>query len=132
MRPKPSFFGDNTAAFSLTLDQEGTTIMEQAFKQGGTPVGVVYDLKFTGLRPALEVTITVDYKRVYNQFSASLTGQYYFFRAGIEAAIEDLKQKGAITIEVINFSNTAEQREREKWARIFFAINSLRTGLRLR
>ena len=44
--------GENTAAFSLTLDQEGAIILEQAFKKGTTPIGVLYDMKFTGIRPA--------------------------------------------------------------------------------
>jgi hypothetical protein len=49
----PSMQGDQEAAFSLTLSQEGATILEQAYRQGAAPIGVIYDLKFTGLRPAL-------------------------------------------------------------------------------
>ena len=41
--------GDNNAVFSLTLSQEGATILDQAFEQGATPVGVIYDLKYTAL-----------------------------------------------------------------------------------
>ena len=45
----PSLAGDNTALFSLTLSQEGATILEAALEEGMTPVGVVYNLKFTAL-----------------------------------------------------------------------------------
>ena len=116
----PSLHGDNTAAFSLTLSQEGAIIMEQAFKQGTAPVGVVYDLKFTGIRPALDVKITADFKRIYQSFSASLTGQYYFFKLGIDAGFEKLVQDGAIKIEVTDFTTDQDAKDKEKWALDFF------------
>lgn len=116
----PSLFGDNSAAFSLTLSQEGAIIVEKAFKEGLTPVGVIYNLKFTGLRPALDVKITADFKRIYDQFSASLSGQYYFFKAGIDIGFENLVQTGAIKIEVTNYTTEGDKKEKEKWALDFF------------
>jgi hypothetical protein len=116
----PSLAGDNNALFSLALSQEGATIIDQAFAQGAQPVGVIYDLKYTALRPALKVKITADFKRVYNQFKASLEGQYYFVKASLEAQFEWLKQTGAIKIEVINFSDAADREDKEKWALEFF------------
>jgi hypothetical protein len=116
----PSLFGDNSAAFSLTLSQEGAIIVEKAFKEGLTPVGVIYNLKFTGLRPALDVKITADFKRIYDQFSASLSGQYYFFKAGIDIGFENLVQNGAIKIEVTNYTTEGDKKEKEKWALDFF------------
>ena len=50
----PELFGDNDALFSLTLTEEGVSILKAAFEDGMAPVGVIYDLKFTGVRPALE------------------------------------------------------------------------------
>jgi len=116
----PSLSGDNNALFSLALTPEGATIIDQAFGQGAQPVGVIYDLKYTALRPALKVKITADYKRVYNQFKASLEGQYYFFNASLEAQFEFLKQTGAIKIEVIDFTGAADREDKEKWALEFF------------
>ncbi len=112
----PSLHGDNNAAFSLTLSQEGAIILEQAFQQRTTPVGVIYDLKFTGMRPALKVTLVADLKRVHDYFSASLSGQYYFVKAGIEIGLEKLKQDGVISITVEDFSSASDRAEQEKWA----------------
>src|SRR5262245_54874277 len=112
----PSLQGENTAAFSLTLSQEGAIILEQAFEQGTTPIGVIYDLKFTGMRPALNVKITADMKRVHDYFAGSLSGQYYFVKAGIEVGLEKLKQDGAIKIEVIDFTGEADRSQKEQWA----------------
>ncbi len=90
----------NRAAFNLVLSQEGAIIMEQALKEGVTPVGVVYSLSYLALRPALDVTITAHMEQVFTHLSAGLEGQYMFFKAGIEAAMEWLQAKGAIDIVV--------------------------------
>jgi hypothetical protein len=116
----PSLHGDNTASFSLTLSQEGAIILEKAFQEKTTPVGVIYDLKFTGMRPALDVKITADFKRVYDQFSAGLEAQVYFVRAGLEAGFEKLVQDGVIKIEVTDYTGEADMDEKEKWALDFF------------
>ncbi len=122
----PSLQGDNTAAFSLTLSQEGATILERAFKQGTAPVGVIYDLKFTGMRPALDVEITADYKRCYNSLSLGLSAQIYYVNVGLEAAFEKMVQDGAIKIKVLNFTGEADLKEKERWALDFFKENLLR------
>ena len=73
----PELFGNNDALFALTLSEEGATILEQAFQDGMTPVGGIYDLKFTGVLPALDVKITADMKRAYNSFSVNFGASAY-------------------------------------------------------
>jgi hypothetical protein len=121
----PSLAGDNTAAFSLTLTQEGAIILEKAFGQGTTPVGVIYDLKFTGLRPALNVKITADYEKIFNHFSAGLEAQVYWVKAGIDAGFEKLVSEGVIKIEVIDFIGAEDRQDKENWALDFFKENLL-------
>lgn len=123
----PSMDSSNRAAFNLVLSQEGATILEQAFTKGLAPVGVIYDLTYTALRPAVNVEITADYERIYQSFSASLEGQYMFFRAGIDAAFEKLKQDGAIDIKVINFTGEEDEKQQETWALNFFKDEILAT-----
>src|SRR5262249_52254681 len=109
-----------------TLSQEGATILDQAYQQGTGPIGVIYAFKYTAMRPALDVRITADFERVYQKFSASLEGQYYFLKAGIDAAFEELVQDGTIKIEVANFTGDQEARYKEKWALDFFKDNLLK------
>ncbi len=116
----PSLFGDNAAAFSLTLSQEGATLLESAFEDGTAPVGVIYNLKFTGMRPALDIKITANFKRIYDEFSVGLTAQYYWFQIGIDAGFEKLVQDGAIKIEVTNFTGQGDLDQKEQWALDFF------------
>ncbi len=121
----PSLSGDNVAAFSLTLSQEGAIILEQAFTQGTTPVGVIYDLTYTILRPALQVVITANYEDVYTHFSAGLEAQVYWVKAGIDAGFEKLVADGAIKIEVIEFSSPEDRADKAQWALDFFKDNLL-------
>jgi hypothetical protein len=122
----PSLHGDNSAAFSLTLSQEGAIILEESFRKGTTPVGVLYKLKFTGIRPSLSVKISADMKRVYDQFSVGLSASYYFVQVGIEAGFEKLMQDQAIKIEVVNASTAADRMDKEKEALKFFQDTFLR------
>ncbi len=121
----PSLSGDNNAVFSLTLSKEGVEILEQALQQGTTPMGVIYNLKYSALRPALDVEITADFERIYNHFSTSLQAQIYYVQAGIDAGFEKLVQDGAIKIKVINYTNEADQNDKERWALDFFKNNLL-------
>ncbi len=123
----PAMDAANRAAFSLVLDQDGAVIMNEALLKGTTPVGVVYSLSYLALRPALDVEIVADLKMVYNGLSAALEGQYMFVKAGIEAAFEFLKSKGAITIKVINFTDEADEKAQEEWALKLFTDHLLGT-----
>ncbi|MFI6539324.1 hypothetical protein ACIBHY_43180 [Nonomuraea sp. NPDC050547] len=120
---KPSLVGEETAAFSLVLDEAGATILEAAFANGLTPIGVVYDLTYSALTPDLHVEITADLDRVYTHFSAGLEAQIYWLRVGIDAGFEELVANGAIKIKVIDFEGTGDQAE--KWALDFFKTDLL-------
>lgn len=123
----PSLDAANRASFSLTLTQEGATILDETFTRGGTPVGVIYDLKYSGMRPALEVTITANMERVYRQFAVSGEAQVMFLRSGIDQAFERLVQDGSIKIKVLNFTGAADAAAKEDWALNFFKDHLLAT-----
>ena len=56
---------------------------------------------------------------------AVIYGVPVYLEAGIDMAFEKLKQDGVITVEVINFSNSADEADKEKWALDFFKQNLL-------
>ncbi|MDQ3475508.1 MAG: hypothetical protein M3492_03980, partial [Actinomycetota bacterium] len=123
----PSLFGENRALFSLTLSQEGSTILEQALAKQAAPIGVIYKLKFTALRPSLHVRIKADLERVYDELSAGLSANVAWFGASIEAAFQKLVQEGVIDIKVLTFSTDTDLKDKEKWALDFFKDNLLST-----
>lgn len=100
---KPSLYGDNLALFGLHLDQEGATLLEDSFRHGGDLLGVVYDLIYAGIRPALQVKAKVDYQRVYDRFEAKIGFQYAMIGAEIGAQLEWLREQGAIEIEITQY-----------------------------
>jgi hypothetical protein len=116
----PDLYGNNNAVFALTLSEAGATILEDAFQNGLAPVGGIYNLKFTGVRPALDVKVTADLKRVYDSFSVALTAKAYFVQAGIDATFEKLRQDGAIKIQVVNLAGDAANADKEKEALALF------------
>ncbi|MBC7739810.1 MAG: hypothetical protein H7245_21955, partial [Candidatus Saccharibacteria bacterium] len=121
----PSLDAQNRAAFSLKLSQEGAIILEQAFANGLAPIGVVYSLNYSAMRPALDVEITADFEGIYQEFKIGIEAQYMFFKVDIEAGFEKLKQSGAIKIKVIAFTDDQDSKDKEKWALDFFRDHML-------
>ena len=68
----PSLLQDQRAIFSLSLTPDAATLIEDAYEVDLSPIGVMYELEFSGLRPALSVHATVDRKRCYEFFKAGL------------------------------------------------------------
>jgi len=116
----PSLYGDNDALFAVTLSEEGASILEAAFENDMAPVGGIYNLKFTGVRPALDVKITADLKRCYQSFSVGLDIHAYFASVGIDATFEKLRQDGAIKIEVVNLAGDQSSLQAEQQAMSLF------------
>lgn len=109
---KPSLIGDNRATFSVVLGQEAATLFEEALKAGISPIGVIYDLEYLGLRPAFNVRITAEYKRIYDHLEISLAArgqiQVVSLAAEIDIAFQKLRDDGAVKVEVINFTDDAD------------------------
>ena len=63
----PSLLGDQRAIFSISLDTDAATLIEAAYQNDMSPIGVIYHLEFSGLRPAIAVSAVVNYQRVYDQ-----------------------------------------------------------------
>jgi hypothetical protein len=123
----PELFGDNNALFALTLSEDGASILKAAFEGDMAPVGAIYNMKFTGVRPALDVKITADLKRVYDSFSVGVSAKAYWVTAGIDATFEKLRQDGAIKIEVVNLAGDQADSDRETQALALFKDQILST-----
>lgn len=96
----PSLLGDLRATFSLALSQEGVVFLEGLYKDGAAPIGVVYDLTYLGLRPAIQCVITADLSRIYDELCASVGVQYMCFRTEVEATLSKLAETSAIEIQL--------------------------------
>jgi hypothetical protein len=102
-------------AFALALSAEGATLMQKAATAApgdasalAIPVGVVYELRFLALTPALHARVTMNYEAAYNRFSASLAAQYYYVRAALDLDIAWLVEHDFIKIDIIAFTDAAD------------------------
>lgn len=96
----PNLLGDLRAIFSLSLSQEGVTFLRGLYADHAAPVGVVYQLEFLGLRPAVQCRITADLRRVHEQFKAGANLQVSFLRADVDREIDELVESSAVRIEL--------------------------------
>lgn len=112
---KPSLFGFNRATFAVVLSQEAATLFEAALKSGISPIGVIYDLEFLGLRPAFHVKITAEYKRIYDSLEIEFgaRGQIGPVSVGaqVDLAFQKLRDSGAVKVEVLSFTDDENLRK---------------------
>jgi hypothetical protein len=97
---QPALFGHNAATFFATLSPEGATLVERAIREGGLPIGVVYALKTTGLRPALSAEITARWHDVYKFLDDRFHGGKLLLAVDIGPTVERLVHDELISIKV--------------------------------
>lgn len=68
----PSLLHHQEAIFSLALSSEAATLLEEAYRSELSPIGVMYELEFMGLRPALSVVAHIEMNKVYEAFKVGL------------------------------------------------------------
>ena len=119
----PSLLQDQRAIFSIALSPDGVTLLEQAYTNDLAPIGVMYQLEFAGLRPALDVKVKADLSRCYESFKAGLdlgvgggSGGGKMIDVDISAAIEKLVQDGAIEVHILRQQEGASVDQMEQRA----------------
>jgi hypothetical protein len=100
---KPSLYGSNQAAFSVSLDAAGVTVLEKALQGEMSPIGIVYSLDYLGLRPAFSVRLHVDWNRVQKHLDESFGIDALFVSTQIEKAVDELIESRAIDLQVDTF-----------------------------
>jgi hypothetical protein len=96
----PTLVGPLTTIFSLALSRDGVVFLQELYKQGAAPVGLVCEFSFDGLRPSVQCRIHADLHSIHEHFGGSIAGQYYWARAEVEAGIDRLVQDSAVRIEL--------------------------------
>jgi hypothetical protein len=99
----PSLYGVNAATFMTVLDAQGTSLVEQALRGGGLPVGVVYALEVLALRPAMRAQISARWQDVYHYYENRLHGGKLLAATDIGATIQDLVHSEAVVVTIDDF-----------------------------
>lgn len=96
---KPSLYGDEQAAFSVELTQDGAVALSQALDGAITPIGIVYSLDYVALRPAYTVTLRVHWDRVQEQLDERFGYSGIFVSAEIDDMVDKLIEKRDIELD---------------------------------
>jgi hypothetical protein len=72
----PSLMDDLRAIFSLALTPDAAVLIENAYSDDLSPIGVMYYLEFTGLSPALSVKAHGDKKKIYDHLKLAFHAGY--------------------------------------------------------
>jgi len=93
------------AAVSIALTEEGASLLWESFKNPTSDVSVLFDLKFTGVTPAFQAKLKVDWDKVYTQHDIKLhaegTIKVAKVAADVRTILEELRQKGAVQLDVV-------------------------------
>ena len=107
---KPSLRDNKLSGlFHARLDRRGTALVDAALRGGaGTVAGVLYDLQFAALRPALGMKITANLDEVADFVRASLGVSVYYVSADLAFVFDKMRQEGTIKVEVLSQLDTPE------------------------
>jgi hypothetical protein len=100
---KPAIYGENQAAFSVMLGEDGVTVLEKAMQGEMSPIGIVYSLDYLALRPAYNVAINVNWERVQKHLEESVSVNTLFFGSQIDKIVDELIERRVIDIQVDTF-----------------------------
>lgn len=98
---KAPLLAGTEAAVSIALTEEGSTLLMNSFKNPTSDVSVQFVMTYQGLTPAYRAVLSVDWDKVYEQeeFKAEIGG--WFTSATLQKIYAELREKGAIKLEVI-------------------------------
>ncbi len=114
---KPSLMStDLKSIFNIRFDRRGTALINSALEGGtGSVAGVLYDLKYTAIRPAVDLKIWADLGRCYDSVSHSVGVEIQYSKFSIGADFEWLTKKlvenGDIKIELLTQVEDAETKK---------------------
>jgi tetratricopeptide (TPR) repeat protein len=93
------------AAISIALSEEGASLLWESFKNPTSDISVMFVLKFTGVSPAFQAKLKVNWDKVYTQHDIKLHAEGSIkvvkLAADVRAILEELRQKGAIELDVV-------------------------------
>ncbi len=93
------------AAVSIALTEEGASLLWESFKNPTSDISVMFDLRFTGVTPAFQAKLKVNWDKIYTQHDIKLhaegTIKVVKLQADVRAILEELRQQGAIQLEVV-------------------------------
>ncbi|MGE0702697.1 MAG: hypothetical protein AB7F99_17925 [Vicinamibacterales bacterium] len=107
---KPSLSdGLLSAIFHARLDRRGTALCAAALEgKVGSLAGVLYDLKFLAMRPAVDLRMSADLNRCAEFFRVGAGVQVYYVGADISATFGQMREQGVIKVDLVSQAGDPE------------------------
>ena len=112
----PALYGDNQAIFAVSLDATNSQLLEQSLALEASPIGIIYDLKYTGLQPSYRVKVSADWQQVATSLETEFGANFGIASTKIQNAVNDLISKKLIKIDAevdVTGSESADVTSRE-------------------
>ena len=100
---KPSLVNEEQASFSVLLDEDGYALVRGTLDAAILPIAVVYSLDYLALRPAYQVTLSIDWDRVQKHLDETFGTKAWIFSADISKAVDELDESKAIDLNADTF-----------------------------
>jgi len=117
---KPSLMSsDLKSIFNVRFDRRGTALISSALEGAtGSIAGILYDLKYTAIRPAVDLRIWADlgrcYESVSHELGVKIEFQYYVkfsIGAEFEWLTKKLEENGDLKVELLSQVEDAETKK---------------------
>ncbi len=125
----PSLLGQQRAIFSARLSPEGTSLLEGAITSSGTPVLVIYDLQFSGLRAARGVRARIRYRMAFEYLRSRFAANTLYFKTDLDREAETLTRDGLIEIEDVDYQGVDAATLAKRAEEIRRTLSELMEGL---
>lgn len=116
--------GELAALFHARVDRRGAALLVASLEgRVGSLAGVLYDLEFYGLSPAVDLRMRADLDRVADAFSAGAGVNVYYVAADIKATCARLQEDGVIEMDLVSQVTDPEtQRQVDETVQDFYEV----------
>jgi hypothetical protein len=95
---RPTLAGTNEADFQLILDERAAEAIAACLDEGAEPVLVTYVMSYAGLRPAYDITLAVDWTKIYHFLQSRMTANAWFVAADVQASVKSALEESGVTV----------------------------------
>lgn len=106
---KPSLHGNNAAIFSVSLEPTEASLLLETLKGRHAPIGVVYELYYTALKPGYKVEVTAKWDKIVERFKQE-AGVRLFSDAMIRSEVEKLEKNDLLQFKATTYVTEEESK----------------------
>lgn len=100
-RPPRAGVAETEVGLNMLFTELGARVIKAQLTNGASPFAFSLCYSVRGTTPAMNAEISINYKVVYDHFSASFSGGAWWWRYQIQHVVEELVKNGTISIRIL-------------------------------